>query len=384
MVRKLVLPFYLKLLSTLLILICLGYIALIGQPVLEPLLFALLVSTILLPPAKFLENRLNFPRSLSCIVSILLFLLSVAILFFVLGSQLSRLSEDWPAFQQQLQDSIKELQKWITAKYGIKYKEQVSYLDKAMTDSLGAGTSMLGQTILSISSTVLLFVFTLLYTFFLLYYRTHISTFFVRLFHENHKPVVLEIFEQVQFIVKKYMLGLLIQIILVSGMAFAAYSLIGIKYAIMLALITGIFNIIPYIGIASSALLTCLITFATSSGSHVLFVIIAIIVIHLIDSNFIMPKVVGSKVQINSLIALLGLVIGELLWGISGMFLSIPVIAIIKIVFDRVKELNVWGYLLGEEEEEPLKPKKLRITLARARKTTPSEKDDNATRGRGI
>lgn len=384
MVRKLVLPFYLKLLSTLLILICLGYIALIGQPVLEPLLFALLVSTILLPPAKFLENRLNFPRSLSCIVSILLFLLSVAILFFVLGSQLSRLSEDWPAFQQQLQDSIKELQKWITAKYGIKYKEQVSYLDKAMTDSLGAGTSMLGQTILSISSTVLLFVFTLLYTFFLLYYRTHISTFFVRLFHENHKPVVLEIFEQVQFIVKKYMLGLLIQIILVSGMAFAAYSLIGIKYAIMLALITGIFNIIPYIGIASSALLTCLITFATSSGSHVLFVIIAIVVIHLIDSNFIMPKVVGSKVQINSLIALLGLVIGELLWGISGMFLSIPVIAIIKIVFDRVETLNVWGYLLGEEEEEPLKPKKLRITLARARKTTPSEKDDNATRGRGI
>lgn len=378
MVRKPVLPFYLKLLSTLLILICLGYIALIGQTVLEPLLLALLVSALLLPMAKFLENRLNLPRSLSCVISILLLLLSVAILFFILGSQLSRLREDWPAFQQQIQDSIKDLQTWITTKYGIKYKEQVTYLDKAMTDSLGAGTSMLGQTILSISSTVLLFVFTLLYTFFLLYYRTHISTFFVRLFHENHKPVVLEIFEQVQFIVKKYMLGLLIQITLVAGMAFTAYSIIGIKYAIMLALITGIFNIIPYIGIASSALLTSLITFATSSGSHVVFVIIAIIVIHLIDSNFIMPKVVGSKVQINSLIALLGLVIGELLWGISGMFLSIPVIAIMKIVFDRVEALTVWGYLLGEEEEEPLRPKKLRIKLVKGKKIIPSANNDKA------
>ncbi|MBX2921678.1 MAG: AI-2E family transporter [Chitinophagaceae bacterium] len=376
MVRKLVLPFYLKLLSVLLILICLGYLAIIGQTVLEPLLFALLISTILLPVTRFFENKARFPRSLSCIISIVLFLLFFIILFSVLGSQLSRLSGDWPAFQQQLQDSIKELQRWITLEYGIKYREQVGYINKAMTDSLSIGTSMLGQTILSISSVMLLFVFTLLYTFFLLYYRTHISIFFVRLFNESHKPIVLEIFEQVQFIVKKYMLGLFIQIVLVSGMAFLAYSLIGIKYAIMLALITGIFNIIPYIGIASSALLTCLITFATSSGSHVLFVIIAIVVIHLIDSNFIMPKVVGSKVQINSLIALLGLVIGELLWGISGMFLSIPVIAIIKIVFDRVKELNVWGYLLGEEEEEHVKPKKLRIKLAKVRKINPPKKDD--------
>ena len=276
-----------------------------------------------------------------------------------------------PAFQQQLQDSIKALQKWITAEYGIKYKEQAGYFNKALTDSLGAGTSIVGQTILSISSTALLFVFTLLYTFFLLYYRTHISTFFVRLFQVNYKPVVLDVFKQVQFIVKKYMLGLFIQIALVSGMAFIAYSLLGIKYAIMLALITGIFNIIPYIGIASAASITCLITFATASGSDVLFAIVAIVIIHLIDSNFIMPRIVGSKVQINSLIALLGLVIGELLWGISGMFLSIPVIAIIKIVFDRVKDLNVWGYLLGEEEDDTIKPKKLKIRLAVNKKKPP-------------
>lgn len=371
MISKLVLPFYLKLLSVLLILICLGYITVIGQTVLEPLLFALLVSSILLPVAKFIENRMNFPRSLSCIIAILLFLLFVVLLFFIIGSQLSKLSEDWPAFQQQLQDSIKALQKWITAEYGIKYKEQAGYFNKALTDSLGAGTSIVGQTILSISSTALLFVFTLLYTFFLLYYRTHISTFFVRLFQVNYKPVVLDVFKQVQFIVKKYMLGLFIQIALVSGMAFIAYSLLGIKYAIMLALITGIFNIIPYIGIASAASITCLITFATASGSDVLFTIVAIVIIHLIDSNFIMPRIVGSKVQINSLIALLGLVIGELLWGISGMFLSIPVIAIIKIVFDRVKDLNVWGYLLGEEEDDTIKPKKLKIRLAVNKKKPP-------------
>jgi predicted PurR-regulated permease PerM len=71
---------------------------------------------------------------------------------------------------------------------------------------------------------------------------------------------------------------------------------------------------------------------------------------HLIDSNILLPVIVGSKVRINAFMTLLGVVIGEMLWGISGMFLSIPVIAITKIIFDRVESLQAWGMLLGEEE----------------------------------
>lgn len=143
---------------------------------------------------------------------------------------------------------------------------------------------------------------------------------------------------------------------IVTILACAAYSIIGVKYSFLLGLITGIFNIIPYIGIFSSLLLTILITFATSTASHVLFVIIAVIAIHLVDSNYIMPKIVGSKVQINTLIALIGLVLGEMLWGITGMLLALPVIAVMKVVFDRVPSLNPWGMLLGDEEHESVLP----------------------------
>ncbi|MNH07085.1 pheromone autoinducer 2 transporter [compost metagenome] len=81
-------------------------------------------------------------------------------------------------------------------------------------------------------------------------------------------------------------------------------------------------------------------------------VILALIVVHMIDSNFIVPKIVGSKVKVNSLFAMLSIIIGEMIWGISGMFLAIPILAIVKIVMDRIKELKPWGFLLGEEDSK--------------------------------
>jgi putative permease len=165
--------------------------------------------------------------------------------------------------------------------------------------------------------------------------------------------VVYDVVSQIQYIVKKYIVGLFLQMLIVTGLSCMAFWIIGVKYGFLLGLITGIFNVIPYIGIVTALLLAVLITFATATTSEILFVLVAVVVIHLIDSNYVMPKIVGSKVKINTLIALLGLVLGEMIWGITGMFLSIPVIAIIKVVFDRVNGLQPWGMLLGDDDSEP-------------------------------
>jgi predicted PurR-regulated permease PerM len=127
----------------------------------------------------------------------------------------------------------------------------------------------------------------------------------------------------------------------------------------LLGFITGLFNIIPYIGIFTSLVLSTLITIGTAASTTTIILVMATIVaIHLVDSNFLLPFIVGSKVKINALITLLGVIIGEMFWGISGMFLSIPVIAICKIVFDRIESLKPWGLLLGDEKEDvdPGKP----------------------------
>jgi len=346
-------PFYTRLAQILISLICLCYIAIVGRTLLAPLIFAFLFSLLLLPFAGFLEQRFKLPRSLSSLIALLSLILGISAIMFILGSQLTALAQDWPAFKQQVLEGTADLQKWISATFHINSDDQISYISDSATKAVNTGTTLIGHTLLSVSSILLFLLFIFLYTFFILLHRRLLLRFIVSLFNEKHSVVVYDIVSQIQYIVKKYIVGLFLQMLIVTGLSCLAFWAIGVKYAFLLGLITGIFNLIPYIGIVTALILAVLITFATATTSHILLVLVAVILIHLVDSNYIMPKIVGSKVKINTLIALLGLVVGEMIWGITGMFLSIPVIAIIKVIFDRVDDLKPWGMVLGEDDSEP-------------------------------
>jgi predicted PurR-regulated permease PerM len=165
--------------------------------------------------------------------------------------------------------------------------------------------------------------------------------------------LVYEIIEQVQYIIRKYVIGLMIEMAIVATGVSITFSLMGIKYAILLGLITGLFNIIPYIGIFTALVISLLVTFATATATtKVILVLVTILITHLVDSNVLLPVIVGSKVRINALVTILGVVIGEMIWGIAGMFLSIPIIAVLKIIFDRVESLKPWGIILGDKEKK--------------------------------
>lgn len=347
------LPFYVKFACVLLSILLLGYLCILGQTILLPLILGLLFALLLLPVAVFLERKLKFPRSLASIISPVLFLVVLGLVIYLLGMQLSKLSSEWPAFEAQLKTSFEQMQVWVQQQFGIKQSEQLDYITETAQKSVSTGTGVLGQVLLSMSSIFVLLIFTFLYTFFLLLYRKHIVKFLIINFTKDHHATVMDAVTSIQYMVKKYLIGLFLQMLIVGGLTFIALTIVGVKYAFMLAVITGLLNVLPYVGIATAMLLSCIITFATGNTSHVLFVFISLVVIHAIDGNFVMPKIVGSKVKVNSLFAMIGIVLGEMIWGISGMFLAIPALAICKIVFDRVQGLMPWGFLLGEEDEEP-------------------------------
>ncbi|MET3978630.1 putative permease [Mucilaginibacter sp. UYP25] len=347
------LPFYIKLAAVLFSLFAIGYLVILAKDILSPLIFSCLFSILLLPVAQFFEFKLRLPRSAASMISVLLLLSLIGALIYVIGSQIADLVKDWPEFQAQISRSLWELRGWVQDHFHITRGKQLKVVNSATSKVLSPDTAAVGATILSLSSILLFLIFTFIYSFFFLLYRSLILKFLESVFLKENKATVYEVIEQVQYIIRKYIIGLLIEMGIVAAAVSAAFSLMGIQYAILLGLITGLFNIIPYIGIFTALVISVLVTLGTSPDStKAIWVIVTLVLTHLIDSNVLLPLVVGSKVRINALITVLGVVVGEMIWGIPGMFLSIPVIAVLKIIFDHVESLQPWGIILGDEEKK--------------------------------
>ncbi|MCO5948105.1 AI-2E family transporter [Mucilaginibacter flavidus] len=347
------LPFYIKLACVLFSLFAIGCLVILGKEILSPLLFSCLFSILLLPLARFFELKMRLPRSAASMIAVVLFLSIVGLIIYVIGSQIADLLRDWPAFQAQISRSMYNFRGWVSEHFHITRRKQLNVVNTATSKVTAPDAAAVGTTLLSLSSMILFLVFTFIYTFFFLLYRKLIMKFLESVFLEENKAKVHEIIEQVQMIIRKYITGLLIEMAIVAIAVSVTLSILGVKYAILLGLITGIFNLIPYFGIFSSMVLSATVTLGTSQDSTVvIYVLIAFVITHLVDSNIVLPLVVGSKVRINALVTILGVVIGEMFWGVSGMFLSIPVIAVLKIIFDRVESLHPWGIILGDEEKK--------------------------------
>lgn len=379
------LPFYIKLSCTLVSILLLGWFAIIGQTIWIPLILGFLISILLVPACNFLERFLFFPRVLASLVTTILFFAIIVGILYILVNQLLDIADEWPAFQKQLADLVNDIQHWIHRNYGISSRTQIQYINDNLSKTFNAGTIIIERLLAGLTRYSILILFTFLYIVFILIYRRHLIRFVFYIFHERHYKNVLSVIYTTQNMVKQYLIGLFLQMLIVFTLSFIAFTVLGVKYSFVLALLTGILNIIPYVGITISLVLSLILTFATSTPAHVLLVLLTFIGVHAIDGNIIMPKIVGSKVKVNSLIVIIGLIIGEMTWGIMGMFLSIPILAMAKIIFDHVPELKPWGFLLGEEKSERLNPnveqyfrKKRRIFYKKQKKDIADKKDRNS------
>lgn len=345
-------PFLVKLVLVLLSIFGLGYLAKLGQTILAPLLFAFLLAILFLPFANFLERKLKFNRTFSTITSVLVMILVLFGISTFFVDQLSSFSDDWPSLEKQFQKTFADLQIWIHDTFNVNRSKQIKYANEVSTKVLSSSATVIGGALLFFTSGLGFLFFSILFFFFILSYRRLLYNFIIEVFHDEHYEQLTEIISEIQNIIKQYITGLFFQIILVSAITSIVLSVMGVKYAVLIGVLAGILNVIPYLGIFSATFVACLISFATGGASQSLYVLIAFISIHIIDGNVILPLVVGSKVKINALFSFLAILIGESLWGISGMFLSIPFLAIVKIIFDKIKTLQPWGKLIGEEEKE--------------------------------
>lgn len=345
------LPFIATLAFAIVSIIGIGYLLHLGQTIIAPFFFAFLISMLFLPFANWLEQKFRFGRGLSTIFSVLIMMVILSGLGYFFGSQLADFSDDIPHLEKQFNKVFHQLQAWISTSFDVNAEKQFTYINEGLDKLLSSSAIIIGFTLGIFSSGVGFFFFFVLFFIFILNYRRVLYQFIINVFSDQHKEKVREVVNEIQMMTKKYIVGLCIQILIVTVLTTIMLSIIGVKYAILLGVLTGILNVIPYIGVFFSMGISMLIAFATGEPSDSLYVLLGYIAVHAIDGNVVLPFVVGSKVKINALFSFIGILVGEHLWGISGMFLCIPALAIIKIIFERIESLRPWGQLLGEGAE---------------------------------
>lgn len=360
--KVLKLPFIANLAMALISLIAVGYLLKLGQSIMAPFFLAFLLAMLFVPFADFLERKCRFPRSLSSLCSLLVMIALLGGLGYFFGAQLSDFSKDIPQLQNQFNAVFHQLQDWISHTFHVNAEKQFDYLNQAMDKLLSSSGFILGFTLGIFSTGIGFFFFALLFFIFILNYRKVLNSFIINVFADKHRGKVQEAVREIQAMTRSYITGVCIQICLVSILTSVILSFLGVEYAILLGLLTGLLNVIPYIGIAISLIISCFIAFATATPVTCLYVIFGYLGIHAIDGNIIMPFVVGSKVKINALFSFIGIIVGEQLWGISGMFLCIPALAIMKIIFERVDGVRPWGLLLGESNKPDKKRRRMKIS----------------------
>jgi predicted PurR-regulated permease PerM len=355
------LPFYAKFSLNLFASMLLGTLVYLGQDILMPLCFAIVLAILLLPVNNWLVKR-GFPQVPSMIISILLAILFIAGIVYFLYSQVAGFVEDVPKIKQNLDHHFNTVQNWIRENFNISKREQRQAVEEATNNMKSNGTGMLGTTFMSAASGLIVLVLLPIYTFLIMYYRNLIKKFFLEIFGARHHSKVEDVLSDSRTIIQSYMIGLIIEMGIVTALNATGFFIIGIKYAVFLAVLAAILNMIPYVGMLIASIVCMLITLTNANElSDIIWVAVVLTIVQFIDNNFLMPYVVSSKVKINALASIIGVLVGGALAGVSGMFLSIPGIAIMKAIFDRVDGLRPWGLILGDDESVKKKPARRKL-----------------------
>lgn len=346
-VKESIIPFYAKATMQLIGLCVFIGILYVLQPLIVPLIFAMLIAIVLNPVVSFFL-RLKMNRIVSITLAITVAFLVITIICFLLFSQVSRFSESWPGLVDKLGEMLNQTITWISKHFKIDQQNIQKWISNTKGDILKNSSAVIGITLMSVGSFIMIIVLVPVYIFLLLYYKPLLLQFIYSLFGSKHQFEVVEVTAQTEILIQRYLIGLLIEALIIATLNSIGLLILGIDFAIMLAIIGALVNVIPYIGGIVAVTLPILMALATKSPVYALYVMAIYFFIQLIDNHYIVPIIVASKVKINALFSILIVLAGNALWGIPGMFLSIPLLAIVKLIFDHIENLKPLGLLLGD------------------------------------
>lgn len=318
----------------------------LAKEFLIPLFIGGILATLFLPFSHFMEKN-KIPRGLAAFLCLLTLLLLLTTFFWLIGWQISELVADVTQIKEKGIDTMTRIQEYIFNHLGLSVQQQTELLNSEKPSLTYIMQTTFGSFSYVFTTLILVFV----YVFFLLYYRGHIKNFLLRLTAVAQREEMQQVISSCTIVSQQYLLGLAKMIACLWLMYGIGFSVIGVPNALFFAVLCGLFEIVPFIGNLTGTTLTVLVTALHGASPTTLGgIVLTYGVVQFIQGWVLEPLILGAQVKINPLFTIIALVIGELIWGIPGIILAIPITAIFKILCDHVEPLKPYGFLIGEIE----------------------------------
>ena len=349
--RESQLPAYAKLVCVLLSIVTIVYGLYALQGLLIPLVFAILFAVLLFPLAQRLENW-RVPRILAIILCLILTLAVIVAILYGVSMQISSFAEVMPKLVERGNEYLNDLQTYAYKTFNIDRTRQVTEVRKYLNQALAEGGAIVTSTLLATTSALTDLFLVLLFIFFFLLYRDFFRSFFYKAFENTRQSKIDGILQGIYTVVKDYLAGVVLVILIIGTLMTVGLLILGIDYAVFFGFFGACLVLIPYFGISLGSLLPAAYALVSEDNPlKALGVIGIFLFVQTLEGNFITPYVVGSKVSINPLAAIVVLILWENIWGLPGLILALPMTAILKVIFDSVDSLKPYGFLIGEAEK---------------------------------
>ncbi|GLR15732.1 AI-2E family transporter [Portibacter lacus] len=331
------------------IIIGFGWLLYVGSGIVLPILFSCLFAIFLIPITKWFTKKIKL-RWLAILLGFLCVILPVVLLFTIFSLQLVEMLDNIPSIAEKVTEGVDKVIEKIQNLNPFNQFDAQEMISNNIDNMSDGQLNTIGSGIVSSSEILLSTALTFLYTFLILFYKKSIKNFIIYQFSRYNRDDIKDTLLAIKETVQGYVTGLGIVVLILSTLNTLGLWLIGIEYPLFWGALAGVLAIVPYVGTFLGGLLPFLYSLSTSDSTwQPIAVIVYYAVIQQVEGNFITPKVVGNKVNINPLVAILSLIFFGSFWGIGGVILALPLISVIRIILEQFEETKAISMIMSAD-----------------------------------
>ncbi|REE27709.1 putative PurR-regulated permease PerM [Winogradskyella pacifica] len=314
-----------------------------GKDLILPLLVAAIIAILLDIPVQKLKSW-GLPNWLSIALAVLFMLLFFLLIFWLLNSQINTMAEDWPTIKDKANEKLNSLSQWANNQLNWDYKDYIEGNKKLVEKAEGLISTFLASLMSLLSQSLIIFVYIILF----LMQKKQFITFFKKQF--SNEAAISSLLRKSAQTIKNYFVGKGKIMVFLFIIYYIGFLFGSVPYALFLALFASLFSIIPYVGNLIGGGIAVALSYLYAGSTPALIVIGVISVTQLVENYVLTPWIIGDEINLNPFITIFGIILFSALWGVVGAVISLPLIGVLKVIFDHTKGMEAWAYLLKKTD----------------------------------